>query len=133
MLKGLFRKKEKAMLIAIDRQLQEILQMAPEIRELLQLRSVLDALGPHIATLDRTSFALTNLDKFAHEIMSIENVAEFAHLVQQLKPIVDTYLSQNHFVAENVRVDVETVTVLITALQMQINQLQKTIADANPQ
>jgi hypothetical protein len=65
--------------------------------------------------------------------MSIENVAEFAHLVQQLKPIVDTYLSQNHFVAENVRVDVETVTVLITALQMQINQLQKTIADANPQ
>jgi len=153
MLKGLFRKKEKAALVAIDRKLEEILQMAPEIRELLQLRHVLDALGPHIATLDalgphiatldalgshiavfdRTYLTLTNLDKFAHEIMSIENVATFAHLVQQLKPIVDTYLNQNHFVAENVRVDVETVTVLMTALQMQINQLQKTIADANPQ
>jgi len=143
MIKGLFRKKEKAALIAIDRKLDEILQMAPEIRELLQLRHVLDMLGPHIATLDalgqriaiidRTFYALSNLDKFAHEIKSIENVAEFAHLVQQLKPIVDTYLNQNHFVAENVRVDVETVTVLITALQMQINQLQKTIADANPQ
>ena len=143
MLKGLFRKNEKAALVAIDRKLEEILQMAPEIRELLQLRHVLDALGPHIATLDalgshiavfdRTYLTLTNLDKFAHEIMSIENVATFAHLVQQLKPIVDTYLNQNHFVAENVRVDVETVTVLMTALQMQINQLQKTIADANPQ
>ena len=44
MLKGLFRKKEKAVLVAIDRQLQEILQMAPEIRELLQLRHVLDGL-----------------------------------------------------------------------------------------
>ena len=143
MIKGLFRKKEKAALVAIDRQLQEILQMAPEIRELLQLRHVLDALGPHIATLDalgpriaiidRTSVALTNLDNVAHEIMNLENVAIFTHLVQQLQPIVDTYLNQNHLIAENVRVDVETVTVLITALQMQINQLQKTISDSQPQ
>jgi hypothetical protein len=153
MLKGLFRKKEKAALVAIDRQLQEILQMAPEIRELLQLRHVLDALGPHIATLDalgphiatldalgphlvvidRTSLALTNLDNFAHEVMNLENVAIFANLVQRLQPIVDTYLNQNHLIAENVRVDVETVTVLITALQMQINQLQKTISDSQPQ
>jgi hypothetical protein len=162
MAKGLFRKKEKAALVAIDRQLQELLQLAPEIRDFLQMRNVLDALGPHIATLDalgphiatldalgphiatldalgprlaiidRTSFALTNLDNFAHEITSIANVAVFTDLVQQLRPIVDTYLNQNHLVAENVRVDVETVTVLMTALQMQINSLQKTISDSHP-
>ena len=143
MAKGLFRKKEKAALVAIDRQLQELLQLAPEIRDFLQMRNVLDALGPHIATLDalgprlaiidRTSFALTNLDNFAHEITSIANVAVFTDLVQQLRPIVDTYLNQNHLVAENVRLDVETVAVLITALQMQINQLQKTMSDSHPQ
>ena len=65
--------------------------------------------------------------------MSLKNVAVFAGLIQQLQPIVDTYLNQNHFVAENVRVDVETITVLITALQMQINQLQKAISDSQPQ
>jgi hypothetical protein len=193
MFKGLFRKQERAALVAIDRQLQEILQLAPEIRDFLQLRHVLDALGSHVATLDAlgphvatldalgphvatldalgphiatldalgphiatlealgphiatldalgprmavidsTSLALTNLDKFTHEFARITNVAEFADLVRQLRPIVDTYLNQNHLVAENVRVDVETVTVLITALQMQINDLQKTISDSRPQ
>jgi hypothetical protein len=169
MLKGIFRKKDKAALVAIDWQLKEIQRMifalgphiatldalGPHIATLDALGphiATLDALGPHIATLDalvphiatldalgariaaidRTSVALNNLDSFAHEVMSLENIAVFAGLVQQLQPIVDTYLNQNHFVAENVRVDVETVTVLITALQMQINQLQKTISDSQP-
>ena len=170
MLKGLFRKKEKAALVAIDWQLKEIQRMifalgpriatldalGPRIATLDALGphiATLDALGPHIATLDalglriatldalghtiatidRTSLALNNLDSFAHEVMSLKNVAVFAGLIQQLQPIVDTYLNQNHFVAENVRVDVETITVLITALQMQINQLQKAISDSQPQ
>ena len=150
MLKGLFRKKEKAALVAIDWQLKEIQRMifalgpriatldalGPHIATLdaLGLRiATLDALGHTIATIDRTSLALNNLDSFAHEVMSLKNVAVFAGLIQQLQPIVDTYLNQNHFVAENVRVDVETITVLITALQMQINQLQKAISDSQPQ
>ena len=140
MRKGLFRKKEKAALVAIDWQLKEIQRMifalGPRIATLDALGphiATLDALGHTIATIDSTSLALNNLDSFAHEVLSLKNVAVFAGLIQQLQPIVDTYLNQNHFVAENVRVDVETITVLITALQMQINQLQKAISDSQPQ
>ena len=63
---------------------------------------------------------------------TLNDIAAFADVIQRLNPIVENYLEQNHLVAENVRVDVETVAVMITALQMQISQLQEIVEDARP-
>ena len=167
MRRGLFRKQEKAMLVAIDRQLRELHEMVPEIRDLLRLRTVLealhplvaildalgahvatldalgahvatlDALGAHVATLDALGPRLALIDSMSATINDLSNLAQhmktnndiavFADLVLQLRPIVENYLEQNHLVAENVRVDVETVAIMMTALQVQITQLQKAI------
>ena len=89
--------------------------------------ATLDALGPRLALIDSMSATINDLSNLAQHMKTNNDIAVFADLVLQLRPIVENYLEQNHLVAENVRVDVETVAIMMTALQVQITQLQKAI------
>lgn len=123
--------KNKRKLDKIGSQVAELNEVLPVIERLAGLLSNLDALGPRSTLLDQLShnFNSFNAD-FQVAKSQLASFGEFTKMTENLRPIVQQYLDQNHLISESVRLDVEALTVHLLALQLQIDRLITVINNA---
>jgi hypothetical protein len=122
-------------------QLSNISSLLVEFQPLLGYLSVLDALGAHLATFDALGVRMSIIDdlgarvsvidEMAHSLKELRDVQQFYELISIVKPAVDNFLSGNHQVAENVRSDVEALSVMMSSLQIQLNRLEILLKDVS--
>lgn len=125
--------------------LVELKSLLDRQQEILNYLPLFDALGNHISTLDNLGVRLAVIDNLgarlevidglgarlgviddmAHTLRQLQDLKDFANLVSTVRPVVDNYLSGNHEIIESVRTDVETLSVLMLSLQMQLNHLDE--------
>ena len=104
--------------------LQPLIGYLPVLDALGAQLGTLDALGVRLATLDALGARVSLIDEMAHSLQELHDAREFHRLVAIVKPAIESYLSDNHEIAENVRTDVEALTVMTSSLQMQLNRLE---------
>lgn len=107
-----------------DAQLHQIESALQNLQPLIGYLPVLDALGAQLGTLDALGARVSLIDEMAHSLQELHDAREFHRLVAIVKPAIESYLSDNHEIAENVRTDVEALTVMTSSLQMQLNRLE---------
>lgn len=112
-------------------QLSEINKVLKELQPLSRHTSVLDRLGSHVTTLDAIGVRVAIFDDVAHKIIQLPDFQHLIDLISIVKPAVDSYLTDNHLIAENVRVDVEALSVMVASLQMQLNHLEILLKEAS--
>ena len=118
----------------------EIRSMLPELRELLAVRANLDRLGPRLDLLDQVGPRLELLDRLGADIERIEallrNIRSLEDAVGEADTIVRKYLDTNHVVAEDVRLDVDTISAVVLSAQKSIRdltvKLEAAVATNNP-
>ena len=125
----------------------EIRSMLPELRELLAVRANLDRLGPRLDLLDQVGPRLElldqlggRLDRLGADIEQIEallrNIRSLEDAVGEADTIVRKYLDTNHVVAEDVRLDVDTISAVVLSAQKSIRdltvKLEAAVATNNP-
>lgn len=118
----------------------EIRSMLPELRELLAVRANLDRLGPRLDLLDQVGPRLELLDRLGADIERIEallrNIRSLEDAVGEADTIVRKYLDTNHVVAEDVRLDVDTISAVVLSAQKSIRdltvKLEAAVANNNP-
>jgi hypothetical protein len=125
----------------------EIRSMLPELRELLAVRANLDRLGPRLDLLDQVGPRLElldqlggRLDRLGADIERIEallrNIRSLEDAVGEADMIVRKYLDTNHVVAEDVRLDVDTISAVVLSAQKSIRdltvKLEAAVVNNNP-
>ena len=127
--------------------LAELQEILPELRELCTLRVNLDRLGPRLEILDRFGPRLEILDKIGPRTELIEELVprinmmdslgaridSLEHAVRSLKDlemiaqaansVLQKFLDSNHSIAEDVRLDVDTMSALTLSLSKSITDL----------
>jgi hypothetical protein len=117
--------------------MNELRTLLPELRELLAYRTNLDRLGPRLDLIDSITPRLDLIDSIAPRLNEIDRLAsevssstkamreieDLNRVVTESSVILRKFLDTNHVIAEDVRLDVDTISAVVLSLQKSINEL----------
>lgn len=117
--------------------LAELQEILPELRELCTLRVNLDRLGPRLEMLDKIAPRTELIEELVPRINMMDSLGaridSLEHAVRSLKDlemiaqtansVLQKFLDSNHSIAEDVRLDVDTMSALTLSLSKSITDL----------
>jgi hypothetical protein len=116
-------------------------QLGPRLELLDQLGprlDLLDQLGPRLELVDKLGGILERLGSDIERIEDLlRNIRGLEHAVGEADTIMRKYLDTNHVVAEDVRLDVDTISAVVLSAQKTIREmitkLETVVAEFNKQ
>ena len=98
-------------------------QLLEQLRDLLP---ELKALTGRASMIDDVHHRMKLLEEIAHDI---KQLAAVSTALNSANDVIDRYLNDNHRVGEGVRVDVETISALVIAMQKEMRDLNRQLAE----
>ena len=99
-----------------DQLLEQLRDLLPELKALTERASMIDDVHHRMKL----------LEEIAHDM---KQLAAVSTALNSANDVIDRYLNDNHRVGEGVRVDVETISALVIAMQKEMRDLNRQLAE----
>ena len=109
-----------------ERLLSEIELLLPNLRALADRAEMIDDIHHRMKLLESISHNLSQVEVMSH---NLGRLADTASLLSTAETIIARYLNDGHRIADDVRVDVETISALTLKLQKDLQDLSRRLTD----
>lgn len=104
----------------------EVADLLPHLRALVDRTAMIDEMHHEMKLLESMSHSLSQVEVMSH---SLGRLADTASLLSTAEAIIARYLEDGHRIADDVRIDVETISALTLKLQKELQDLSRRLTE----